>query len=299
MLEESEMSEESEISDSSSEVKSTIDPNFEVSAKLKTVKNSAHPSIFKTVYGSSDESEIEEPDWANVSPVEENMLGECGDEIQGAMSATVQVQDAEEDGTTQDQRPNQDLTPAPASDTQERATCSKADKKILLDFRDWLKGLDGGCRDDKCAQQCMRQVKLVTEFIDAENPSFTMVHSKNSLRDDWLTKFEKEKIPGTLKSYLGTLNKFYVYLQAEGGGDILNTLGVTAADLVSLSNQVKLWASSYRKMCQHRFWEKRVEDLSNKKTLEQIKQFEASEVARTAIKLLGEYNEKEQLLTQA
>ena len=299
MSDESERSEQSEISNSSSEDKSTADPDFQPNAQLSTVRNSAHPSIFKRVYGSDDESEIEEPDWASVSPVEGNMSLESGDEMQRATSAVVDVLDTEEDGTTQDQRPNQDFTPSPPSNSEKKATCSPADKKILLDFRDWLKGPDGGRKDDKCAQQCMRQVKMVTEFIDAENPCLTMILSKNILRDDWLKKFEKEKRPGTLKSYLGTLNQFYVYLQAECSGNILNTLGVTAADLVSLSNQVKLWASSYRKLCQDRFWEKRVEDLSNKKTPEQIKQFEASEVARTAIKLLGEYNDKEQLLTQA
>jgi hypothetical protein len=45
-------------------------------------------------------------------------------------------------------------------------------------------------------------------------PSISSLLHKAVLRDKWLTIFEKEKKPGTVKSYLGTLNNFYVYLRA-------------------------------------------------------------------------------------
>jgi hypothetical protein len=44
-------------------------------------------------------------------------------------------------------------------------------------------------------------------------------------------------------------------------------------------------------LSQDRFWEKRVEDLANKKTPEDIRKFDSSEVARTAVKTISEFNE--------
>ncbi|CAB4024829.1 Neurofilament medium polypeptide [Paramuricea clavata] len=138
---------------------------------------------------------------------------------------------------------------------------------------------------------------MVIEFIDSENPSLTLLMSKCTIRDKWLTEFEKVKQPGTVKSYLGTLNQFYLFIQVECA-DKFEALNVSQPDLISLANQVKLWVRSYRKLSQDRFWEKRVEDLANKKTPEDIRKFDSFGVARTAVKTIGEFNEQDQLLTQ-
>ena len=176
------------------------------------------------------------------------------------------------------------------SNNETTVLSSRESKKILSSFQEWLKGPEGGRKDKKCANQCKRQVQMVIEFIDSKNPSLTLLMSKRTIQDKWLTEFEKVKQPGTVKSYLGTLNQFYLFIQVECA-DKFEALNVSQPDLISLSNQVKLWARSYRKLSQDRFWEKRVEDLANKKTPEDIRKFDSSEVARTVVKTISEFNE--------
>ena len=113
-----------------------------------------------------------------------------------------------------------------------------------------------------------------------------MLHQYQALRDNWLSRFEKGKKPDTAKSYFGALNNFYVYLCAECQHEI-KELDVSEALLVSLSEQVKLWARSSRKMAQDRFSEKRGIDFL--KRPQQIKLFDTSDVARKAVKILGEF----------
>ncbi|XP_028394421.1 uncharacterized protein LOC114518606 [Dendronephthya gigantea] len=152
----------------------------------------------------------------------------------------------------------------------------------------WWPGPDGGRKDEKCARQCMRQVEMVMKFITPNAPSISSLLSKSLLRDKWLRIIEEEKKPGTVKSYLGSLNQFFIYMRTECSARF-DEMNVNEGKLVSLSEQVKLWARSSRKMAQNRFWEKRVEDFETLKTPEEVKQFDISEVARKAVKVLGEF----------
>ena len=109
------------------------------------------------------------------------------------------------------------------------------------------------------------------------------------LRDQWLTNgfFEKEKQPGTLKSYLGSLNQFYRFLTCENVA-----VNASSEQLSSLSEQVTLWGRSYRKKSAGRHWEKQMEDILSLRTADQIRDFKTWEVAREAVRLLCEYQEK-------
>ena len=160
--------------------------------------------------------------------------------------------------------------------------------QLFVQFEEWLKGPDGGRKDERCASQCRRQVQLVINFIDPKNPNLSSIFKKKILRDKWLNIFDKEKQPGTVKSYLGALNLFYVFLKCEGV-----EVDVSPATLSSLSDQAKLWARSYRKLSQDRFWEKRMDDMATMRTPQQVKEFETSIVARSAIKMMGEYDDYE------
>ena len=155
-------------------------------------------------------------------------------------------------------------------DTAAANVPSNVDDKVLLsNFKDWLSGPDGGRKDAKCAQQSMRQVEMVMGYITPSSPSISSLLHKAVLRDKWLTTFEKEKKPGTVKSYLGTLNNFYVYLRAECQHKF-KELGVSEAQVVSLSEQVKMCAKSSRKMSQDCFGEKRLEDIDSLKRLNKL-----------------------------
>ena len=54
----------------------------------------------------------------------------------------------------------------------------------------------------------MRQIQMVIQQINLENPTITSLLSKTTLRDKWLEPAEKTKQPETVKSYLGSLNQF-------------------------------------------------------------------------------------------
>ena len=161
-------------------------------------------------------------------------------------------------------------------------------RKIFDKFECWLKGPDGGSKGDRSAVQCRRQIEIVVNYIESKKPNLDNILHKTILRDQWLSKFEKEKQPGTVKSYLGSLNQFYRFLKCEN-----MDVGISIEQLSSLSDQVILWGRSYRKKSAGRFWEKRMEDLASLRTPEQIKEFETSKIAREAVRLLGQYDNEE------
>ncbi|CAB4029524.1 Hypothetical predicted protein [Paramuricea clavata] len=124
-------------------------------------------------------------------------------------------------------------------------------------------GPDGGRKNMKCSLQCSRQVQLVAAAINPESPKVSDLFDRKILRDSWLTKFEKEKQPETVKSYLGSLNLFFTFSKCEQLGQ---QYGVAHDQLGVLSDQMRQWNKSYRNLVKHRFWVKRMEDLANLKT---------------------------------
>ena len=129
---------------------------------------------------------------------------------------------------------------------------------------------------------------MVLEYIDRENRDLQNILSKRILRDKWLTSFKKEKCPGTVKSYLASLNHFYIFAKCEK----LEGVAATEEQLSLLSVQVKLWNKSIQRLVKGRFWEKRMDDLSSSRKPEQIKAFDLSKVARDAVKVLGKFQDK-------
>ena len=87
----------------------------------------------------------------------------------------------------------------------------RSQQKMFKHFREWLQGADGGRKEEHAGNQCSRQVEMVLEYIDWENRDLQNILSKRILRDKWLTPFGKEKHPGTVKSYLASLNHFYIF----------------------------------------------------------------------------------------
>ena len=180
-------------------------------------------------------------------------------------------------------------------DTNYLTDMDSVSPSIFSRFETWLRGPDGGRKDEHCAQQCARQVQLIVETIDPKSAELNNLFDKTVLRDKWLVVFEKDRQPGTLKAYLGALHRFYAFLKCEQ----IDLPGVKNASRIldSMCEQMKMWIKSYSKLVKRRFWVKRLEDISNLRTPEQIKQFDSSDVARRAIKIIGEFQESnEQVL---
>lgn len=162
------------------------------------------------------------------------------------------------------------------------------EKVVLEEFEKWLQTADGGRKDEANATRCSRQVQLVMLYINPEKPVLKDIMDKKSLRDKWLNKIEKERRPGTVKSYLGALRQFYSFLQCESPQNV----ETSPKALSGLIAQMTQWSKSFHKLIKSRFWEKRLDDLEKLRTPEQIREFASSDLARAAVNTLGEYQAK-------
>ena len=106
------------------------------------------------------------------------------------------------------------------------------------------------------------------------------INATHTLRDEWLSKFEKVRRPGTM-------NLTYVFLECEKPKGV----NIPSKVLSCLATHMTQWRKSCRKLVKDRFWEKRMDDMANLKTPQQIKEFDVSSVARTAVKTLGDFQD--------
>ena len=291
-------------------------------SKKKVVKSRNHPSIFKI---DSDDSDEDKADWyINYDQRSQDKLGDNFLENEPSTSSCClkssnkyELQNADlcpefpEDEFAQcDNLPKpadspdslEDELPEPdemihdtenvgdlgdALNGKNPVNIDNVSTSLLERFEDWLKGPDGGKKDDQCARQCMRQIQLILVTIDPDQPKVINLLDKTVLRDKWLNKFDKDRQPGTIKAYLGALHRFYAFLKCEriqfpGVLNISEILG-------SMIEQMKMWSKTYNKQVKERFWEKRMEDISCLRTPKQIQQFDISNLTREAIKVLGKF----------
>ena len=120
-------------------------------------------------------------------------------------------------------------------------------------FRMVISGLEPLSTANSPSSPSERLSRRLVEYINKVQPNLSNKFHKRTLRDKWLSKFEKERRPGTVKSYLGALNQFYIFLKCERPPQI-----DAAPEMLScLSAQMKLWSKSFRKLNKDRFWEKK------------------------------------------
>ena len=150
------------------------------------------------------------------------------------------------------------------------------EEDMFKHFEKWLASPDGSRKSEPNAIQCSRQVQLVLQYINPEKPSLKDLLCKRTLRDEWLSNFERERRPGTVKSYLGALKQFYVFLECE----CPDRIDAPSTLLSAMSVQMTQLSKSNQKLVKDRFWEKRMEDLSKLRSPEQIQKFESSELVR-------------------
>jgi hypothetical protein len=71
---------------------------------------------------------------------------------------------------------------------------SRDEQHIFEQFEKWLPTADGGRKDERNAQQCCRQIKLVTQYIRPEKPTLKDVLDRQTLRDQWLNKLRRRNV---------------------------------------------------------------------------------------------------------
>ena len=126
------------------------------------------------------------------------------------------------------------------------------------------------------------------QFINPEKLTLKDLLDKETVKNQWLNKFKRERRPGTEESYLGYLRQFYFFLQCTSP----KKFDVSPKVLNSLVAQMTQWSKSFHKLVKDRFWEKQMLDMESLCTPEQIQEFSSSDVARAAVRMLDEYQEK-------
>ena len=241
--------------------------NFDTSTESKR-KGSTHPSIFKN--DSDTSTANSESDEQDEIPKEEIYQEESQEELSmedGPSSSPIKTgwdketsgrseSGSDSEGVPSDFYIESDDSP---DDQPSVPQLHVTNNELFQKFTEWLQGPDGGRKNEKCSCQCSRQVQLVAEAINPESPNVADLFDRKVLRDSWLTPFEKKKQPGTVKSYLGSLNLFFMFLKCEQFDE---KLSISQEQLGLLSDQMKQWNKSYHNLVKDRFWVKRMEDLS-------------------------------------
>ncbi|CAB4002290.1 Hypothetical predicted protein [Paramuricea clavata] len=242
--------------------------------KVKKVK---HESIFKKVYSSDDEDDSDYPSIFRGPCTEKER--EHSHELSNAEESPMPERDeemSEERSSEKQETTDQSSSDGSYIDDSEVESVHLSspldmlpDERVFKQFEEWLQTADGGRREKPIAQQCSRQIQLVIQYICPEKPNLKDILDRKTLRDKWLHKFEKERRPGTVKSYLGALRQFYSFLECESPMNI----DAPPKALSALIVQMAQWSKSYHKLVKNRFWEKRMDDLEKLRKPEQIQKF--------------------------
>jgi integrase len=154
-------------------------------------------------------------------------------------------------------------------------------------FAKWLQSTDGGRKEGKIAKQHASQVKKMLTVED-EKEDISSLFDITHIRDIFLKSHADRKYrPATIKSYLMSLRHFCGFVRSE------KPIAVKVKEemISRMSEKARIWATTYKKDSNKRFWQKQKEDESNLLTPEKVKQFERSKVAREAVKLIGEFSD--------
>ena len=170
---------------------------------------------------------------------------------------------------------SEEITNDASSDDDNSVIDNTSFENVLFDWEKWFMSPDGGNKKQRDAQHHTRQVGKVLQHVGGLKNIF----DKNILWQSWLQPFDKQRQPGTIKSYLSSLHLFYSYLINEN-------IKVPAAqkEIVRIK-ETKQWSKNYRKQCIRRFWQKEEEDIDKLATPEEIRKFDSSKPVRKVIKL--------------
>lgn len=159
---------------------------------------------------------------------------------------------------------------------------------VLIKFEEWLKSPDGGKRDNKTVNQHSAQLVNMLNAIH-DTGEIESLLDIGLVRSAFLkTHVEAKKYePGTIKSYLMSLRHFFSFLLTENPDEV----NFNVEEVTSSREKVRLWSTSYKRDSCTRRWMKLEEDVFNHLTPANIREFEKSEVAREAVKLIGQFSD--------
>ena len=182
---------------------------------------------------------------------------------------------------------------------------------VLEAFMRYLVNFEGGKKSRKATLQCCNQVKAMLKCVDPDMNSFDNLFNVELLRDKWLTWAHapgrgklsgRGHLPGTLRSYLGSLCKFVQFLIREKTAPWCGKLVLYCAVKVEVMHifleELKNWSASFNDEVDVREWEVMEENLENIITPEEFTEVYQSDASAEARKLLEQYQLEDGLVTR-
>eukprot|EP00112_Aurelia_sp_Birch-Aquarium-sp1_P015413 Seg3410.5 transcript_id=Seg3410.5/GoldUCD/mRNA.D3Y31 product="hypothetical protein" protein_id=Seg3410.5/GoldUCD/D3Y31 len=122
--------------------------------------------------------------------------------------------------------------------------------------------LDGGHKKEKDAQQHVSQLLVICRYLEDTAAggisNVLRLFDTKLLCENWLTKFQTERRPGTVKGYLHSLLPLCDFVKM-----CPQILQMNEEQPIVLAVKVKYWLKTLRKSLTVRKWEKREDDLEN------------------------------------
>ena len=237
------------------------------------LKNKRSP---ESLFGESDSTEDEDEEEEEKEEEEEETEEENENENDEEEDDDNEIEDDEEE---EDKGETNRKTSSP------RVIKNPITKKLLETFVQWLQSIDGGRRNPRSAKMYGATMSKIIHLLDPTEQKISYLLEKNQLREQWLIQSEKTLQPGTIKSELCTLRTFMTFLRIEKS----TGLKVSEKAVTTIQQQIKEWLNALKKSLQERSWEKRVKDVENLITPDDIQKFDQSEAVEKAILFLAEH----------
>ena len=144
-------------------------------------------------------------------------------------------------------------------DIDERIILTSPEEEALMNkFLEWLVS-DGGLKPRRSATQHRSVVMSILHFLDSSGKDYKKLFSRSEL-NSWVTHFENlKRVPGTIKTYLGSVKLFYNFVLIN----IPTELVMSPSDIVKMQSIVAQWCRNYHKSIKIAKHAKQLEDLSN------------------------------------
>jgi len=161
---------------------------------------------------------------------------------------------------------------------------------LLQSFHKWLKSLEVN-KDEKSATQHVNQIYTIWRNCD-RSMSIDSMLDVVKIRNGWLEPSRSILLPGTIKSYIGSINLFTTFILGAG------IPGISLKNVPLLQAITRRWSQSLGRIQRCRTIQLRVEDSEERITKEEIKAFANSSLCNLAKRYIADFNEGEPITCQ-
>jgi len=190
----------------------------------------------------------------------------------GKPAKTQSNRDDDDDEDQEDE--DEDVYPRVADYFQEKNPKSNRHKWLVYFYNHLFTPSAGFHKDANRLQHACQVRKLLEECDPAgDDITFLAEDEGNKVWIDWVVPNLKEKKPGTLKSYMTSLEMFLEYISKKGSRPHLPVLDVNLKnELFDLGNSLKKWRRCITKETSSQKWDRYLEESEHMLTAEEVQE---------------------------